>query len=185
MSKRLSKITTKTGDNGTSAIADGTRLPKHHPRLCAIGEIDELNSHIGLLLTEPLPEPLPSELCKVQHDLFDAGAELSMPEHSFFPTHAVSRIEALIHELNQHLPALNEFILPGGSRSAALAHIARTVARRTERSLTKLKESDTLSYNLLIYMNRLSDALFVIARWILFKANLPETQWKKGFNQPD
>ncbi len=183
MGKRLTKITTKTGDNGTTAIADGTRLAKHHLRICAIGDIDELNAHLGLLLSEPLADPLPSELNKIQHDLFDAGAELCMPPHSFFPEQSVARLEQLTQEFNQDLPPLNEFILPGGSRAAALAHVTRTVARRAERSLTLLHDSEPLNPTLLIYMNRLSDLLFVWSRWILLKANLPEVQWKKGFNQ--
>ncbi|MDX1668688.1 MAG: cob(I)yrinic acid a,c-diamide adenosyltransferase [Limnobacter sp.] len=187
MGKRLSKITTRTGDDGTTGLADGSRLTKCDKRVETMGDVDELNSHLGLLLTEPIPEPLRTELIRIQHDLFDLGAALCMPGYEVFPRGAVERLEKLIDQFNEPLPRLEEFILPGGSRAAAYAHIARTVARRAERSLVLLQQNgqETVPDDLLLYLNRLSDLLFVAARWIHQKAGVQDVQWQKGFNKPE
>lgn len=187
MGKRLSKITTRTGDDGTTGLADGSRLIKCDKRVETMGDVDELNSHIGLLLTEEVPEPLRTELIRVQHDLFDLGAALCMPGYDVFPHGAVERLDEWIAQLNEPLPRLEEFILPGGSKAAAYAHIARTVARRAERSLVLLKQTgdEQVPEDLLLYLNRLSDLLFVAARWIHHKTGVQDVQWQKGFNKPE
>lgn len=185
MGKRLSSITTRTGDDGTTGLADGSRLPKNDLRVHAMGDVDELNSHIGLILTEPLPEILATELTRIQHDLFDLGAALCMPGFDVFPPQAVARLDNLIQEFNKPLPRLEEFILPGGSKASAYSHIARTVCRRAERVLVDLNQKSELPKDLLLYMNRLSDFLFVAARWIHHKKGVRDIQWKKGFNRPD
>jgi cob(I)alamin adenosyltransferase len=171
MEHRLSRITTRTGDNGTTGLADGTRLSKSAPRVQALGDVDELNSHLGLLLCEPLPEGVRELLVDVQHELFNLGGELAMPEAPLLTEQAVAQLDRAIEQHNAALPALREFILPGGTRSAALAHIARTVARRAERSVVALGEAERLRSSLLLYLNRLSDLLFVLAR-VLNRANL-------------
>ncbi|NJM32779.1 MAG: cob(I)yrinic acid a,c-diamide adenosyltransferase [Limnobacter sp.] len=201
MAKRLTAITTRTGDDGTTGLATGERLPKCHLRIHTMGEVDELNSHIGLLLTEPVPEPLRTELVRIQHDLFDLGAALCMPGFDIFSPQAVERLDALIKRLNKPLPSLQEFILPGGSKAAAYAHIARTVARRAERSLVALLQQQpdpdvqqttpgappasqpAASENLLLYLNRLSDLLFVAARWIHLQQGVTDVQWEKGHRE--
>ncbi|HEX4918616.1 MAG TPA: cob(I)yrinic acid a,c-diamide adenosyltransferase [Limnobacter sp.] len=184
MGKRLSSITTRTGDDGTTGLADGSRLAKNNLRVHAMGDVDELNSHLGLLLTEPLPEPLATELTRIQHDLFDLGAALCMPGFDVFPPQAVARLDQLIAEFNKPLPRLDEFILPGGMRASAYAHIARTVCRRAERVLVDLRQESPIPDDLLLYLNRLSDFLFVAARWIHHKHGVRDVQWKKGFNRP-
>ena len=184
MGNRLSSITTRTGDDGTTGLADGSRLAKNDLRVHAMGDVDELNSHIGLILTEALPERLATELTRIQHDLFDLGAALCMPGFDVFPPQAVARLEDLIKEFNQPLPRLEEFILPGGSKASAYTHIARTVCRRAERVLVDLNQQQKLPEDLLLYMNRLSDFLFVASRWIHHKKGVRDVQWKKGFNRP-
>jgi cob(I)alamin adenosyltransferase len=185
MGNRLSTITTRTGDDGTTGLADGSRLVKSDVRIHAIGDVDELNSVIGLLLTEPMPAPLPTELTRIQHDLFDLGAALCMPGFDVFPATAVARLDALIQAFNAPLTRLAEFILPGGSKASAQAHVARTVCRRAERLVVELREqhSDTPEV-LVLYLNRLSDFLFVAARWIHQQTNVTDVMWKKGFNKP-
>lgn len=185
MGKRLSSITTRTGDDGTTGLADGRRLNKADDRVEAMGDVDELNSHLGLLLTENIPEPLKTELIRIQHDLFDLGAALCMPGYDVFPHNAVARLDDLIKKFNEPLTRLEEFILPGGSRASAYAHIARTVARRAERNLVKLMDKETVPEDLLLYLNRLSDLLFVAARWIHLQFGVEDVQWKKGFNKPE
>jgi cob(I)alamin adenosyltransferase len=185
MGNRLSSITTRTGDDGTTGLADGSRLPKNDLRIHAMGDIDELNSHIGLILTEPLPECLSTELTRIQHDLFDLGAALCMPGFDIFPSQAVVRLDHLIKEFNEPLPRLEEFILPGGSKASAYSHIARTVCRRSERILVDLNHKTQLPNDVLLYLNRLSDFLFVAARWIHYKTGVRDLQWKKGFNRPE
>lgn len=184
MGNRLSSITTRTGDDGTTGLADGSRLAKSDLRVHAMGDVDELNSHIGLVLTETLPPQLATELTRIQHDLFDLGAALCMPGFDVFPAQAVERLENLIKEYNAPLPRLEEFILPGGSKAAAYTHIARTVCRRAERVLVDLNQQQTLPEDLLLYMNRLSDFLFVASRWIHHQQGVSDVQWKKGFNRP-
>ncbi len=171
MEHRLSRITTRTGDNGTTGLADGTRLSKSAPRVQALGDVDELNSQLGLLLCEPLPDAVRELLIDVQHELFNLGGELAMPAAPLLTEQAVAQLDRALEQHNAALPPLREFILPGGTRSAALAHIARTVARRAERSVVALGEAETLRSSLVLYLNRLSDLLFVLAR-VLNRANL-------------
>lgn len=150
-----------------------------------MGEIDELNSFIGLLLTEHVPQPLETELIRIQHDLFDFGAALCMPGYDVFPEQAVERLDKWITELNSELPRLDEFILPGGSKAGAYAHVCRTVARRAERSLIDLIDEEDVPESLQLYINRLSDFLFVSARWIHLKTGVTDVQWEKGFNREE
>ena len=178
MGHRLSRIVTRTGDGGTTGLADGRRLPKHDARIETLGEVDELNSHLGVLLTEPLPENIRSLLTAIQNDLFDLGGELALPEHAQVHEAHVLRLDQAIAELNAELPPLKEFVLPGGTRAAALAHVGRTVCRRAERSLVRLAEREPLSPHLGQYLNRLSDLLFVLARQLNRSAGQPEPAWR-------
>ncbi|MDE2612353.1 MAG: cob(I)yrinic acid a,c-diamide adenosyltransferase [Burkholderiales bacterium] len=171
MSNRLSKITTRTGDDGTTGLGDGSRVPKNHLRIAAIGDVDELNSGLGVLLAEPLPDDVRSLLVTIQHELFNLGGELAIPGSTLVKADAVARLDVAIEHYNAALPRLAEFILPGGTRSAALAHVSRTVARRAERALVALAAADALNPPLQQYLNRLSDLLFVLAR-VLNRANL-------------
>ncbi|MGQ9685135.1 MAG: cob(I)yrinic acid a,c-diamide adenosyltransferase [Thiobacillaceae bacterium] len=178
MGHRLSRIVTRTGDAGTTGLADGRRVPKHDARIETLGEVDELNSHLGLLLTETLPENVHALLSAIQNDLFDLGGELALPEHPQLDETHVLRLDEAIAELNARLPPLREFVLPGGTRAAALAHVCRTVCRRAERSLVRLAERDPLSPYLGQYLNRLSDLLFVLARQLNRAAGRPEPTWR-------
>ncbi|MFM2447040.1 MAG: hypothetical protein RI936_1487, partial [Pseudomonadota bacterium] len=135
MGKRLTQIATRTGDDGTTGLGDGTRVPKDHLRIAAMGEVDELNSDIGLLLTELLPFEVRADLVDIQHDLFDLGGELCIPGYTMLKDVQVARLDARLAHYNADLPRLEEFILPGGARTAALAHVCRTVARRAERAI--------------------------------------------------
>lgn len=176
---RLSKITTRSGDNGSSALADGTRLPKHHAHFDALGNVDELNSLLGLLLTEALTEAVRADLMQVQNDLFDLGSCLAVPGRRFPPSY-LARLDGWIARDNASLPPLAEFILPGGCRAAALCHLARTVTRRTERDYARLLETTALSRDGLRYLNRLSDWLFVLSRVLNRHAGVAETLWQPG-----
>ncbi|GAB1231691.1 cob(I)yrinic acid a,c-diamide adenosyltransferase [Ferrigenium sp. UT5] len=175
---RLSKITTRTGDDGTTGLADGTRLPKHHPRIAAIGSVDELNSQIGLLLAEPIPDEIRAELLRIQHDLFDLGGMLAVPGAPFDGA-KLARLDGAIARHNASLPPLKEFILPGGCRAAALCHVARSVARRAERDYLQLQQSETCTLAGLHYLNRLSDLLFVFCRQLNLAAGKQETLWQR------
>lgn len=179
MGNRLSKITTRTGDDGSTGLGDGSRTHKDSLRIDTIGDVDELNSHIGVLLAEPLPETIHHQLILIQHDLFDLGGELCIPESVMLNEQRIAKLESLLHELNADLPALREFILPGGSRPAALAHVARTVCRRAERRLVALKRHETVSGNALRYLNRLSDLLFVLARSLNRTAGCGDVLWQR------
>ncbi len=178
MSHRLSRIVTRTGDAGTTGLADGRRVSKHDRRIATLGEVDELNSHLGLLLTEELPEQVQSLLIAIQNDLFDLGGELALPDHPQVDASHVLRLDEAIAELNAQLPPLKEFVLPGGSRAAALAHVCRTVCRRAERSLVALAECEPLSPYLGQYLNRLSDLLFILARQLNRAAGRAEPTWR-------
>lgn len=178
MGHRLSRIVTRTGDAGNTGLADGRRVPKHDARIETLGEVDELNSHLGLLLTETLPENVHALLTAIQNDLFDLGGELALPEHPQLGETHVLRLDQAIAELNAQLPPLEEFILPGGTRAAALAHVCRTVCRRAERSLVRLAERDPLSPYPGQYLNRLSDLLFVLARQLNRSVGKPEPTWR-------
>lgn len=178
MGNRLSRITTHTGDDGSTGLADKTRVRKDHPRVEAMGEVDELNSQLGLLLTEALPDDIRALLTRIQHHLFDLGGELALPEFSGITEDKLRLLDEAIARYNAALPPLQEFVLPGGSRAAALAHVCRTVCRRAERRVVSLVLSDAVSPRQLQYLNRLSDLLFVLAR-TLNQGSEPE-QWNKG-----
>jgi cob(I)alamin adenosyltransferase len=171
MGKRLTRIATRTGDDGSTGLADGARVAKSHRRVAAMGDVDELNSQLGVLLAEPLPDDVRSLLQQVQHQLFNLGGELSLPGQALLQAEAVAALDKALERHNATLPPLAEFILPGGSRSAAIAHVARTVARRAERALVALGEIDAVNAAPRQYLNRLSDLLFVLAR-VLNRANL-------------
>lgn len=183
MGKRLTKIYTRTGDDGTTGLADGSRVAKNAPRIEAIGAVDELNSVIGLLLCEDLPAAARECLTGVQNDLFDLGGELSVPGHTIMTETHSQRLEHALDAFNANLPALKEFILPGGSRAASLAHVARTVCRRAERALAALAGTDELPPPLLHYLNRLSDLLFVLARLLNRHAGGNDVYWQQGKNR--
>jgi cob(I)alamin adenosyltransferase len=179
MGHRLSKIVTRTGDAGTTGLGDGSRIEKDSARIAAIGEIDELNSTLGLLLTEALPAPVAACLTSAQHDLFDLGGELSVPGYTALTDAHVARLEHAVDAFNGDLDPLKEFILPGGTRAAALAHVARTVCRRAERALVRLAVTDPVSEPARRYVNRLSDLLFVLARVLNRAAGRPDVLWKR------
>lgn len=176
---RLTKITTRSGDDGTTGLADGSRLPKDSPRIEAIGAADELNSQIGLVLTENLPQAVQDCLATIQHDLFDLGGELAMPGRSGISAEQVGRVEAWIGQFNAELPPLKEFVLPGGCRPAAQCHVARTVCRRAERCCVALAHEENVSPLALQYLNRLSDLLFVLCRVINHNDGREEILWRK------
>lgn len=176
---RLSKITTRTGDDGTTGLADGSRLSKDSPRIEAIGVVDELNSQIGLLLTETLPQAAREALASIQHDLFDLGGELALPQRPAITGAKVVRLETLTAQFNADLPPLKEFILPGGCRAAALCHVARTVCRRAECACVRLNHAEPLSAFLLQFLNRLSDLLFVLTRVVNRDQGQAETPWQR------
>ncbi len=178
MGHRLSKITTRTGDAGETGLGDGSRVPKDSPRVRALGDIDELNSAIGVLLAEELPPELRDALGEIQHDLFDLGGELSIPGHALLGDAHVARLEARLEAWNAGLAPLKEFILPGGTRAAALAHLARTVCRRAERGVVALGKKDKISAHARRYLNRLSDLLFVAARILNRHAGRSDVQWR-------
>ncbi len=171
MSNRLTQIATRTGDDGTTGLGDGTRLPKCDLRIAALGDVDELNSTLGVLLAEPLPDDVRDLIVVVQQELFNLGGELSIPGYELLKIDAVARLDAALAHYNAALPRLKEFILPGGTRSAALAHVGRTVARRAERAVVALAGRETVRAEPRQFLNRLSDLLFVLAR-VLNRANL-------------
>ncbi len=164
MGNRLSQIATRTGDAGTTGLGDGTRVDKDHLRICALGDVDELNSFVGLLATEDLPAEVRADLSDIQHDLFDLGGELAIPGYTMIAEKQVARLDARLAHYNADLPRLAEFILPGGSRAAALAHVCRTACRRAERALVALGKQDKVNDGPRQYLNRLSDLMFVLAR---------------------
>lgn len=179
MGNRLSKIATRTGDKGTTGLGDGSRTEKDSLRIHAIGDVDELNSQIGVLLCEELPDALRQELLSIQHDLFDMGGELCIPGYTMITEPQVARLDALLEKYNADLPPLKDFILPGGSRAAAVAHVCRTVCRRAERAIVSLGKSETVNDMPRQYMNRLSDLLFVLSRVLNRFAGGTDVQWEK------
>ena len=179
MGNRLSKIATRTGDNGTTGLGDGSRVGKDSLRVHAMGDVDELNSHIGLLLCEELPEALREELVSIQHDLFDLGGELCIPGYTMITGDHVARLDALLAKYNAHLPPLKDFILPAGSRAAALAHVCRTVCRRAERAIVALGHDETVNDKARQYTNRLSDLMFVLSRVLNRFAGGSDVLWEK------
>ena len=179
MGNRLTKLYTKTGDDGTTGLGDGSRTTKDSPRIEAVGTIDELNSWIGLLLAElPADEPLIEPLTEIQHRLFDLGGELAVPGFQLIQSQMVTNLEVLCDQLNEELPPLKEFILPGGSTSAGLCHMARAVARRAERIIVTLSKDESIGDDLKRYINRLSDVLFVMARQLARRDGGQEVFWK-------
>ena len=171
MGQRLTQIATRTGDDGTTGLGDGSRVAKDHLRVQAMGDVDELNSTLGVLLAEPLPDDVRELLVMIQHELFNLGGELSIPGFELLKAEAVVRLDEALERYNARLPKLQEFILPGGTRSAALAHVGRTVARRAERAVVALAAHEAVNAAPRQYLNRLSDLLFVLAR-TLNRANL-------------
>ena len=171
MSNRLTQIATRTGDDGSTGLGDGSRVPKHHLRVAAMGDVDELNSGLGVLLAEPLPDDVRELLVVIQHELFNLGGELSIPGYTLLKADAVLRLDRALAHYNATLPRLKEFILPAGTRSASLAHVGRTVARRAERAVVALAAEEIVNEAPRQYLNRLSDLLFVLAR-VLNRANL-------------
>jgi cob(I)alamin adenosyltransferase len=166
MGNRLSKIATRTGDNGTTGLGDGSRTTKDSLRVHALGDVDELNSFVGLLLCEELPAELREELSSIQHDLFDLGGELCIPGYQMIKDEHVARLDGLLEKYNADLPPLKDFILPAGSRAASLAHVCRTVCRRAERAIVALGREESINEHPRQYVNRLSDLMFVLSRML-------------------
>ncbi len=183
MGHRLSKIYTRTGDQGTTGLGDGSRVAKDSLRIAALGDVDELNSCVGLLLTEELPEDLQELLTGIQHELFDLGGEMSIPGMNLLAASQVVRLEQAIDAYNANLEPLKEFILPGGSRAAALAHLCRTVCRRAERAVVALAAQEKVSEAGRQYLNRLSDLLFVLGRILNRAAGRGDVLWQKDRNR--
>lgn len=182
MGNRLTKIYTRTGDAGTTGLGDGSRVLKDSRRVAALGDVDELNSLIGVILCESLPDDVRELFIGVQHDLFDLGGELSIPGAVLLKPTQPGRIEVAIDHYNDALSPLKEFILPGGNRAAALTHLARTVCRRAERTLFALAVDESVSDVGRQYLNRLSDLLFVLGRWLNKAAGGSDVMWQKGKN---
>lgn len=178
MGHRLSKITTRTGDAGETGLGDGARVAKDSARIAALGDIDELNCAIGVVLAEELPADVRGTLEQVQHDLFDLGGELSIPGHAMLKALQVERLEERLEAWNADLAPLKEFILPGGSRAAAAAHHARTVCRRAERTVVALGRKEEVGEHARRYLNRLSDLLFVAGRALNRAAGRGDVQWR-------
>ena len=178
MSNRLTQIATRTGDNGTTGLGDNTRVSNDSLRVHAMGDVDELNSNIGVLLCEELPLGVRDLLVEVQHQLFNLGGELSIPGFELLKGDAVAALDAALEEHNARLPRLAEFILPAGSRAASLAHVCRTVARRAERAVVALGHQDALKEAPRQYLNRLSDLMFVLARVLNRMNGGDDVYWK-------
>ena len=178
MGNRLSKIATRTGDKGTTGLGDGSRTDKDSARIVALGDVDELNSFIGLLLCEPMPAALREELISIQHDLFDLGGELCIPGYQMITDAHVIRLDDLLEKYNADLPVLQEFILPAGSRAASIAHVCRTVCRRAERSIVTLGKGEAINEHPRQYVNRLSDLMFVLSRVLNRFAGGTDVLWQ-------
>ena len=180
MGKRLSKIYTRTGDDGTTGLGDGSRVAKDSLRVDAFGTVDEANSAIGVVLScASVPNDIRKMLTEIQHDMFELGGELCIPGHSAITDAFVARLEKDLDALNEDLPALKEFILPGGGQAAAACHLARTIVRRAERITTTLAGSESVRPEVLRYLNRLSDLLFVIARVLSRAESGQEVLWNR------
>ncbi|MBK7252011.1 MAG: cob(I)yrinic acid a,c-diamide adenosyltransferase [Gammaproteobacteria bacterium] len=179
MGNRLGRIYTRTGDSGTTGLGDGSRVAKDHPRVEAYGTVDELNSAIGVVLAVAgLPESAASCLTAIQHELFDLGGELCLPQHPAIGSAHVARLEQALDAFNESLPPLKEFILPGGGPAAAGCHVARTIARRAERRVWTLAHAEAVNPEVLKYLNRLSDLLFVLARVLARHERGVEVLWR-------
>jgi cob(I)alamin adenosyltransferase len=180
MGHRLSRIYTRTGDDGTTGLGDGTRVPKTHPRIECCGTVDEANSAVGMVLAVGgLPEQMQQLLLRIQHDLFDVGGELAIPGHRIISEAHSARLENCLDELNENLPPLKEFILPGGGPATAACHLARAIVRRAERCTWSLAASDQVAPEVLQYLNRLSDLLFVLARVLARHERGAEVLWQR------
>lgn len=182
MGYRLSKIYTRTGDQGSTGLGDGSRVEKDDCRVEAYGCVDELNSVLGMVLSLPLPDQATTLLTSIQHDLFDLGAELCIPGHLVIQAEHITRLEQALDEMNAELAPLQEFILPGGTPAAAHAHLARTVCRRAERRVVTLHRQQPLNPHAIGYLNRLSDLLFVLPRWLNKQAGKPDILWQPKRN---
>lgn len=180
MGNRLSKIYTRTGDDGTTGLGDGSRINKDSLRVEAMGDVDELNSVIGIMLTEPVPEHLLGLLTQIQHDLFNVGGEICIPGYVILQQTRIDDLEEAIDTLNDDLAPLKEFILPGGTKASAYCHLARTVCRRAERKLVELHRNETVTDISLQYLNRLSDLLFVMCRTMNKEAGVLDVLWKNA-----
>ena len=180
MANRLTKIYTKTGDEGNTGLGDGSRIEKFNLRIEGLGNIDELNSVIGIIISENIPVKESEWLKKIQHDLFDIGGELSIPNFTNLGILKVEFLESNIDNMNKDLPPLKEFILPGGSKVSSYTHLARTICRRVERNLFKLNQTEKVNEFSLKYINRLSDFLFVLARHLNKSKNINDIFWKKN-----
>ena len=178
MGNRLSQIATRTGDDGTTGLGDNTRVSKNSGRPHAMGDVDELNSHIGLLLCESLPADVRELLVDIQHQLFNLGGELSMPGYELLKDDALLQLDKALAHYNAQLPRLQEFILPAGTRAASQAHVCRTVARRAERMVVALQEAEAMRPAPRQYLNRLSDLLFVLARVLNRVDGGDDVYWK-------
>lgn len=179
MGNRLSKIYTRTGDDGSTGLGDGTRVAKDHPRVEAYGSVDELNSAIGMVLAcDDLPEDVRDCLTEVQHQLFDLGGELCIPGHRMITADYVGQTEEALDAFNAHLPPLKDFVLPGGGRAAAAAHMARATCRRAERRVWTLSSLEPVNPEVPRFLNRLSDMLFVIARILARRESGEEVLWR-------
>lgn len=179
---RLSRIITRTGDAGTTGLGDGSRTTKDSLRIDAMGEVDELNSSLGVLLCEDIPNAIRSALLDVQNDLFDLGGELCLPGMNVIKSMQVERLETQADAFNADLSMLKEFILPGGTRPAALAHLSRTVCRRAERAMVRLHNAEEISEPARRYINRLSDLLFILGRALNKAGGRGDVLWQKGKN---
>ena len=178
MGHRLSRIVTRTGDAGDTGLTGGARVPKTHVRVVAMGDVDELNSQLGVLLAQKIPKPLAATLTRIQHELFNLGGELSMPGTALVKEADLLALEADVEALNATLPPLKDFVLPGGNAAAAAAHLARAICRRAERAVWSVNEAEPLNAATPRYLNRLSDFLFVAARTLARKQGARETQWR-------
>ncbi len=178
MGNRLSKIYTRTGDDGSTGLGDGSRVDKDCDRVEAFGTIDELNSIIGMVLSHDIPNAISTLLSRLQHELFDLGGELCIPDHNAISTEHIKQLENDLDELNGKLPALKEFILPAGGKATSCCHLARTVCRRAERVIVRLAKTEKISSTLRAYINRLSDLLFVLARTLARYENGQEVLWQ-------
>lgn len=179
MGNRLSKLYTRTGDDGTSGLSGGERIPKNHERMNAMGAVDELNSMIGLLICKLDDSELEKVFTAIQHDLFNIGGEISMPGHSFIKVEKITGLEQYIDQFNEAVEPLKDFILPGGSEAASVCHIARSIARRAERDVVTLHYLEPVCDTTRQYLNRLSDLLFVVARIVNLRLGHGDTLWKK------
>ena len=180
MGHRLTRIYTRTGDDGTTGLSDGSRIAKDSARVQAMGSIDETNSVIGMMLAElDQEDPVAAVYLRIQHDLFDLGGELSMPGYALVSAGRIEWLEARTDELNAELPPLKNFVLPGGNRAAAVCHLARTVCRRAERALVALARTDAVTTAARVYLNRLSDLLFVLGRTLNRAAGGADVLWRR------